>query len=95
MLSRTGSSHKSAESVLGEEGCLQLEELVERGVLKGEWKRDKVIDDESSESTEVKDDDISLLVKRQMTIANVEKSKKKKTPKTNHTLKLTIITKKN
>jgi len=33
MLSRTGSRHKSAESVLGEEkgGGLQLEELVEKG----------------------------------------------------------------
>jgi len=31
MLSRTGSSHKSAESVLGEEGGLRLEKLVEKG----------------------------------------------------------------
>ena len=37
--------------------------------------------------------DISLLAKKQMTNANVEKSKKKKHPKTNHTLKLTITKK--
>jgi len=42
----------------------------------------------------VKDDDISLLVKRQMTNANVEKSKKKNNTKKNHTLKLTITKRK-
>jgi len=43
----------------------------------------------------VTDNDISLLGKKQqMTNANVEKSKKKKsTKKTNHTLKLTITKK--